>query len=129
MWSNLTYSSKITRAEKGLKEGVHVASRPLILQSNESCLFLGVVAENGKSKPQSGEREEARALDKVVPQDASRVFQDTDKDADVCCLILDRRTRVAVLYAEQLAELAESRKAPVAFLDNNGHLRQCIGHS
>ncbi len=68
---------------------------------------------------------QTNSLDKVMPEDARRILQDTNKDAHVRRLVLNCRTRMAILYAEQLAELAESREAPVAFLSNEAMVCIC----
>lgn len=58
------------------------------------------------------------SLDEVVPEDTRWILQDTNKDAHFRRLVLNCGTCMAILHAEQLAEFAKAREAPVAFLSN-----------
>ena len=62
-------------------------------------------------------------LYEVMPQHACRVLQHADKDADDSGLVLDSWAGVAILYAEQLAQLAEARETPVAFFGDEAMVR------
>lgn len=66
-------------------------------------------------------------LDEIVPEHACRVFQDTDEDTNIRRIVLDGRTRVAVLYAKQLPQLTESREAPITLLGDESVVRVCDG--
>ena len=65
------------------------------------------------------------ALDKIMPQNTRRILQYTHKHAYFRALVLYSRTGIPILYAEQLAQLAEARKTPVAFLRNEAMMCVC----
>lgn len=65
------------------------------------------------------------ALDKVVPQHASRILQYSHEYRYVSGLILNRRSSVAFLCAEELTQLAEAGEAPIALLRNETMVRVC----
>lgn len=62
-----------------------------------------------------------------MPQHASRILQYSHEHRNVRRLIFDRRSRVAFLCAEELTQLAEAGKTPIAFLRNETMVCVCNG--
>lgn len=56
------------------------------------------------------------SLDEIVPEHASRILQYTYKHANVSTIIFYCWPAMSILYAEELAQLAETRESPVTFL-------------
>jgi len=90
------------RAIQGLKERIHIACCALVLHTNVSGFFLGIVASRTSISKGSSEYG-GDLLDEVMPQDACRVFEDTDVHGDVGGLVLDCRSRITLLYGEEFA--------------------------
>lgn len=57
-----------------------------------------------------------RLLDKVMPQNSSRILEHTDKHCNLSSFVLNRRPGVTVLCVEKFAQLAEASESPVALL-------------
>ena len=57
-------------------------------------------------------------LDKVVPQNASRILQNPYINRNNSRILLNRRATIARLRVEQFAQLAETGETPITFLGN-----------
>ena len=126
-----TRLAEVSRGIERLEERVHVACRALVLQAHVPGFLLRVVATAGARRisirDETHENRTEHALDKVMPQHAGRVLEHANKDGDFCGLVLDRRTRVALLDGEELAKLAETREAPVALFRDEPMM--CVYHT
>ena len=60
-----------------------------------------------------------------MPEHTSGVLQYTDVDTDDRTLLLDGRTSVSVLHAEELAKLTKARKTPVTLLRDEAMMCVC----
>ena len=64
-----------------------------------------------------------------MPEHTGGVLQYTDVDTDDRTLLLDGRTSVPVLHAEELAKLAKARKTPVTLLGDEAMVCVCAAVS
>ena len=64
-------------------------------------------------------------LDKVVPENSGGILKNAYEYAHLRCLVLNRGARVAILDAEQLAQLAEASEPPVTLLRDETMVRVC----
>lgn len=111
-----THFAEISCAEERLEKGVHVTGGTLVLQADIARLLFGVIADAGLSGEWGRDRGGEDSLDEIVPEHASRILQYTYKHANVSTIIFYCWPAMSILYAEELAQLAETRESPVAFL-------------
>jgi hypothetical protein len=62
-------------------------------------------------------------LYKIVPQNASGIFKNTDKDGNFSRFVFNRGAGMGFLDAEKLAKFAEPGETPVAFFGDEAMVR------
>jgi hypothetical protein len=67
--------------------------------------------------------QKSRLLDKIVPQNASGIFQHTDKHRYLGSFVFDRRSGMTVLCVKKLAQLAKTSESPVALFGDKSMVR------